>query len=101
MQHVPEITIAEAQLRVAAGEVKVLDIRDEMSFEEAHIPGAERLTNESVATLLAETDRAQPLVVCCYHGHSSQSATMYLLDQGFTDVRSLRGGFEGWRQAAR
>ena len=45
------------------------------------------------------TDRQQALVVYCYHGHSSQGASDYLAEQGFSSVVSLDGGFEHWRQA--
>ena len=45
----------------------------------------------------AAADLDQPLIVTCYHGHSSQSAAAYLVNQGFSDVYSLDGGFELWR----
>jgi thiosulfate sulfurtransferase len=38
-----------------------------------------------------------PVVVCCYHGNSSQSAAQFLVEQGFTEVYSLNGGFEQWK----
>jgi thiosulfate sulfurtransferase len=37
-------------------------------------------------------------VVYCYHGHTSLGGAAYLMDQGFTEVYSLIGGFERWRQ---
>jgi thiosulfate sulfurtransferase len=37
-------------------------------------------------------------VVYCYHGHTSLGAAAYLRENGFTDVVSLSGGFELWRQ---
>ncbi|CRR54182.1 Thiosulfate sulfurtransferase GlpE [Pseudomonas aeruginosa] len=36
-------------------------------------------------------------MVVCYHGNSSQSAAAYFIQQGFSDVYSLDGGFELWR----
>ncbi|MDI5986768.1 thiosulfate sulfurtransferase GlpE [Halomonas sp. M4R5S39] len=75
----------------------LVDIRDPMSFAEGHIPGSRHLDNNSVAALLEEIPRERPLVVVCYHGHSSQQAADWLAGQGFAEVYSLDGGFAGWR----
>ncbi len=75
----------------------IVDIRDAHSFAEGHIPGATHLDNHSLPDFIAAADLDQPLIVSCYHGHSSQSAAAYLAHQGFSDVYSLDGGFEGWR----
>lgn len=75
----------------------IVDIRDAHSFTEGHIPGARHLDNHSLPDFIAASDLDQPLIVSCYHGHSSQSAAAYLVHQGFSDVYSLDGGFEGWR----
>jgi len=96
----------------------IVDIRDAHSFAEGHIPGSTRLDNHSLPDFIAAADLDQPLIVSCYHGHSSQSAAAYLdqplivscyhghssqsaaaylAHQGFSDVYSLDGGFEGWR----
>src|SRR5690606_30469974 len=48
---------------------------------------------------IAQADFDQPLIVACYHGISSQGAAAYLAHQGFSQVYSLNGGFEGWRAA--
>ena len=72
----------------------IVDIRDAHSFAEGHIPGSTHLDNHSLPDFIAAADLDQPLIVSCYHGHSSQSATAYLINQGFSDVYSLDGGFE-------
>ena len=41
--------------------------------------------------------KQQKIVVYCYHGNMSRGGTAYLLGQGFADVSSMSGGFEGWR----
>jgi len=75
----------------------VVDIRDPASFRDGHIPGAIHLTNESLADFMREADFDAPVVVCCYHGHSSQQAAQFLISQDFTDVYSLDGGFTQWQ----
>lgn len=81
------------------GKTLFVDVRDPASHAEARIRGAVPLTQDSLEQFLADTDHRQPLVVYCYHGHSSQSASDFLSEKGFTDVVSLDGGFEHWRQA--
>lgn len=75
----------------------VVDIRDPNSFKSGHIPGAIELTNETLPDFMREADLDAPVVVCCYHGHSSQQAAQYLISQDFTDVYSLDGGFTQWQ----
>ena len=76
-----------------------IDVRDPESHRQARIPGALPLSQAGLEAFLAATDRAHPLVVYCYHGHSSQSASDFLSEQGFQSVVSLDGGFEYWRRA--
>jgi len=75
----------------------VVDIRDENSFAGGRIADSVHLTNESLADFLREADPDAPVVVCCYHGISSQQAAQFLISQDFTDVYSLDGGFTQWQ----
>jgi thiosulfate sulfurtransferase len=75
----------------------VVDIRDAQSYAGGHISGSTHLDNHSLVDFIAAADLDHPLIVTCYHGHSSQSAAAYLINQGFSDVYSLDGGFELWR----
>ncbi|SIS47432.1 thiosulfate sulfurtransferase GlpE [Neptunomonas antarctica] len=74
----------------------VADIRDSQSFQQGHIPGAFNLSNDNMHEFMLAADFEKPLIVCCYHGISSQSAAQYLVHQGFEQVCSLDGGFEDW-----
>ena len=75
----------------------VVDIRDENSFQASHIPGAIHLSNDSLSDFLRNADFDKSVVVCCYHGISSQQAAQFLISQDFTDVYSLDGGFTEWQ----
>jgi thiosulfate sulfurtransferase len=91
------IGVADAAALIEAQRATVVDIRDPQSFAAGHIPGAHRLDNQNLAAFLAASDRTQPLIVCCYHGHSSQNAADFLAGQGYREVYSLDGGFEAWQ----
>lgn len=97
MTEFKRISAEQAQQLRSEGGV-IVDIRDPNSFADGHIPGSTHLDNQSLHDFIAAADLDQPLIVSCYHGHSSQSAAAYLAHQGFSDVYSLDGGFEGWRQ---
>ena len=87
----------ELHNELASGRYTVVDIRDPDSFQAGHIPGAVHLSNESLGDFLRSADFDAPVVVCCYHGISSQQAAQYLISQDFTDVYSLDGGFTEWQ----
>lgn len=99
MRQVPQVDAARAKTMLDDGVAEFIDIRDVASYSAAHIPGARHLTNETVQGFLDAADKDRPLVVYCYHGNSSQGATLWLLERGFKEVVSLAGGFEGWRSA--
>lgn len=83
------------QLRESGAQV--VDIRDPQSYAMGHNSGSRHIDNYSVADFIREADMDAPLVVVCYHGNSSQSAAAYFVQQGFSEVYSLDGGFELWR----
>ena len=93
------INIAQAEQLIAEGAV-VADIRDPQSYQENHIINAVHLSNDSLHEFTQSADMDAPLIICCYHGFSSQSAAGFLIQQGFDQVYSLDGGFELW-QASR
>ncbi len=98
MSQFQPITAANAIQLLQAGEARMVDIRDAASFRSAHVAGAYHLTNDTLHEFMQETDYAIPVLVICYHGHSSQGAAQYLVNQGYEQVYSVEGGFEGWRR---
>ena len=97
MDSIPEIDAEEARRRLDAGGTIFMDVRDPGSYGAAHIPGATHVNDHNIAAFVEETERDAPIVVYCYHGNSSRGGVAYLLANGFTNVCSLTGGFEGWR----
>ena len=98
MTEIPEIQIHEAKRKLDQKGCLFVDIRDPASFRAAHIPGAIHLHDGNVQDFMRATSKESPLVVYCYHGNNSLGATAYLLQNGFTNVASMSGGFEAWRQ---
>ena len=86
----------EARILIDDRGALVVDVRDPESFAAARVEGARRLDGEGVADFLARADPAVPVIVCCYHGHSSRGAAAHLAARGLDEVYSLDGGFTGW-----
>ncbi|HLN84830.1 MAG TPA: thiosulfate sulfurtransferase GlpE [Candidatus Limnocylindrales bacterium] len=94
---IPQIPIHEAKKKLDEKTCLFVDIRDPGSYGQAHIPGAIHLSDSNVQEFLQNTEKDQAVVVYCYHGNSSLGATAFLIENGFTNVASMSGGFEAWR----
>ena len=90
------ISCADANALISAKKVNIVDIRDLNSFNSGHIVNAEHLDNHSLTAFVNDAEPDVPLIVCCYHGNSSQSAAAYMAEKGFEQVYSLDGGYEQW-----
>jgi thiosulfate sulfurtransferase len=77
--------------------VTIADVRDPGTFLAGKNENAVNVQQENVEEFLSTTDKTRPLVVYCYHGHSSQGAADHFFSQGCTQVYSVDGGYEAWR----
>ncbi|MGH1370942.1 MAG: thiosulfate sulfurtransferase GlpE [Cellvibrionaceae bacterium] len=77
---------------------QLVDIRDEQSYAMGHPSGAALLNNDTLPAFMGQADLATPTLIFCYHGNSSQQAAAFFQEQGFSQVHSVDGGFEQWRQ---
>ncbi|WP_108652484.1 thiosulfate sulfurtransferase GlpE [Dongshaea marina] len=98
-ESIAQVTPDEARRLLAQGNALLVDIRDPDSFSRGHVKGAFHLTDASLSRFMLEADFEQPIIVICYHGISSIGAAQYLFNQGFSEVYSLRGGFEAWQKS--
>ena len=94
---IPQIQIHDAKQKLDQKESLFVDIRDPGSYGQAHIPGAVQLQRRQCAGVSAKHRQRKSVVVYCYHGNSSLGATAFLIENGFTNVASMSGGFEAWR----
>ncbi|MDX1489936.1 MAG: thiosulfate sulfurtransferase GlpE [Pseudohongiellaceae bacterium] len=89
------IDVGQAKALIQDGAI-VVDIRDGVSFSAGAIEGAIHIDNDNVQDFVQQSDKTRALVVCCYHGNSSQGAAEYFSQCGFEQCYSLDGGFEAW-----
>ena len=92
-----QVSYDEAKKILNQKEVIIADVRDIESYEDGHIKNAVHLSVSALQDFCDNSDKTQAIIVYCYHGISSQSVAQHLVDQGFTEVYSLIGGYEAWR----
>ena len=98
-----EVTTAEAdELRKADGAL-VLDVREPDEYEQGAIPGSMHIPRGTLETNIEMRvpDHATPLVVLCAGGTRSAFAAQTLGQLGYTDVVSVMGGFNQWKDEGR
>jgi len=97
----PSIDVAELDARLTAGEVRLLDVREPNEFKDGHVPGAVNVSMRRLPDQVGKLKKDKPYAVICESGSRSNSATGYLLEQGFEGVVSVRGGTSAWRRSGR
>ncbi len=95
-----EISVAELSARLGAESAEPCVLLDVRTPAEVAIVCFEAATliplHELVARYAAELDPASEIVCYCHHGMRSLQATMFLRQQGFERICSLRGGIDAW-----
>ena len=91
--------IGAAAAREMAGAV-YLDARETEEYNVSHLPAARHLGYDRMdPSVVADLDRATPLVVYCTVGYRSERAAAELRRAGFTRVYNLYGSLYAWRLA--
>jgi rhodanese-related sulfurtransferase len=97
---VPEIDVATlAGDRAAGKDVQLVDVREPNEWAAGHMADAVLIPLGEITFRVRELDPARPVVVVCRSGNRSATATAFLLQSGFRDVKNLVGGMIAWAQA--
>jgi len=109
-ERITEISVEETQtLLQKPSDVLVLDVREEAELKTGQIPGALHVPRGLLEPMAAEdsplrkdalANRDQLILVYCASGVRSALAADVLQVLGFSNVRSIAGGFKAWVEAA-
>lgn len=98
--------VAEIYPCEAAAETGVLfiDVRNLSEWEAGHIDGARHIPLSVLQKnpyAFIPPENGAPCILYCQKGGRSQAAGAILLNAGFGNIRSLKGGYEAWCIATR
>ena len=92
-----EISAAEAATLHREKKAKLIDVREAWEVATAHVEGALTMPmGEVPARAHQELDPEEHVIVFCHAGVRSMNVTVWLRNQGFENVQSLRGGIDAW-----
>jgi rhodanese-related sulfurtransferase len=89
-----------AALRGTENAPLLLDCREPLEYEMAHIEGGVLMPMGDVPSRAhQELDPDQHIVVLCHLGQRSLNVALWLRQQGFENAQSLAGGIEEWSRS--
>ncbi|MDQ1392181.1 MAG: sulfur-carrier protein adenylyltransferase/sulfurtransferase [Acidimicrobiaceae bacterium] len=101
--NIREVDTAGAAEAIAKPGTVVLDVREADEYEQGALPGAVHIPRGFLESQVEGkiTDHGAPVVVYCAGGVRSAFAAETLQQLGYTDVVSMDGGFNRWKDEGR
>jgi len=98
-----EVDTADAEEVIARSGTVVLDVREPDEYVQGALPGAVHIPRGHLESQIENrvVDRSAPVVVYCAGGTRSAFAAETLTQLGYTDVVSVVGGFNKWKNEGR
>ncbi|MCB1003118.1 MAG: molybdopterin-synthase adenylyltransferase MoeB [Acidimicrobiales bacterium] len=95
-------TAAADEGRTTPGAV-LLDVREPDEYEQGAVPGSVHIARGNLESTIEGRvpDKSTPLLVMCAGGVRSAFAAKTLAELGYTDVVSIAGGFNRWKDEGR
>lgn len=100
---ISEISTEEAQSKIDAGGVVVLDVREPDEFDQGALVNVVHIPRGHLEAQIESrvTDKTAPVVVYCAGGVRSAFAAQTLALLGYQNVFSMDGGFGRWKDEGR
>ncbi|WP_038248030.1 rhodanese-like domain-containing protein [Ghiorsea bivora] len=76
-----------------------LDVRTPGEYQSGHVPHAKLIPVQTLANRLNEVPKDKKIVVYCESGVRATRAAELLVNQGYTNVLSMKASMRGWRSA--
>ena len=95
-QGVAAINATQAVRLINQG-AKVVDVREQDSYDTGHIVGAIRVAPDAL-TGDTRLKKQRPVILVCENGANSSRCTDQLRKEGFESAFSLKGGLSAWQQ---
>src|SRR5437868_226691 len=98
-KNIRQISPAQVAEAVEQGGALIIDVRDSDESGAAHVPNARRISRGTLEIEIEELapDSSTPIICYCGGGGRSALAAESLQRMGYTDVKSIMGGFKAWQ----
>ena len=98
-----EVEPAQAEQEIAEGGAVVLDVREPDEYEQGALPDAVHIPRGTLETSVEGRipDKSSHVVIYCAGGTRSAFAAQTLQELGYSDVASVIGGFNRWKDEGR
>ena len=96
---IPTIMPRDAAAEADAGRALIVDVRERDEFAAERAPGVALVPLSEFVARHEELPKDRPLLMLCAAGSRSASATAFLLQRGWSDVRNVTGGMMAWSGA--
>jgi molybdopterin/thiamine biosynthesis adenylyltransferase/rhodanese-related sulfurtransferase len=96
---ITEVTTTEAEQRRHEAGTVVLDVREPDEYDQGAIPGAIHIPRGHLESQIEGRvlDHGAPILIYCAGGTRSAFAAKTLHEMGYSDVVSMAGGFNKWK----
>ena len=100
-RNIQEISLQETAAALERGDTLLIDVRDPDERQEGHIPGAKNFSRGTVELEIEEAapNLSTPIITHCGGGGRSALTAESLQRMGYTNVKSMAGGFKAWKAA--
>lgn len=98
LEAIEQIDATALAKRIAAGDVRIIDVRGAAEWRDGHIAGVPNIPLGTLPARMGEIANGKPVVLQCQGGGRSSIAASILAARGAT-VINLDGGFDAWTDA--
>lgn len=98
---IQEISVDQIGFEDSYTEPILVDVREDQEWEKAHVKGAIHLSRGTIEQKIEEVipDPETPIICYCGGGNRSALVAENLQKMGYSNVQSLIGGFQAWKDA--
>jgi molybdopterin/thiamine biosynthesis adenylyltransferase/rhodanese-related sulfurtransferase len=102
-RRIKEATPEQVQELLRSGDVQLGDVREKNEWDEGHLVGATHVPKSYLEQWVEERlpDKSKTTVLYCAGGVRSAMAADTLAKLGYTDVVSMTGGFNRWKDSGK
>ena len=99
MATLTEVDANEAKALLDSGDAVLVDCREQLEWDNLHIPGAKLVPLSSFDPAQLPDYTGKTLVLQCQSGARSGRLGLWLVQNGYKRVANLKGGIKDWAMA--